>query len=344
MAEPTHDAHASARATLRCRNCGAGNRVPVARALRDLQAVRCGRCNLALLRVHGERLDGLRNEDFAHPWDREALDKLRALPMADKALSKVMGGTLDKVARFRHLAGAVRIDARQLPSLHALYQHAAHRLDMDAPPLYLVQSPQLNAAASGAGEPFVTVTSALVDALDDRELVSVFGHELAHVRLGHTLYRTLAQLIVHGGLGVVDRLFGVAGLLATPIKVALMRWYQMSELSADRGGLLAVGDLDTHLRCELKVTGGVTRFGHELSVAAFVDQARDADAARESDTLLQAMELMDGNERSHPLPAWRVHQTLLWAGEGAFLQVLAGANVQRLGREGENDGPIEAPR
>lgn len=55
MAEPTEDAAASVRATLRCRHCGAGNRVPVARALRDLQAVRCGRCNLALLRVHGER-------------------------------------------------------------------------------------------------------------------------------------------------------------------------------------------------------------------------------------------------------------------------------------------------
>ena len=334
--EHTIEAEEVTRATLRCRHCGAGNRVPVARALRDLPAVLCGRWSLGLLRVNGERLVGLRDDDIAHPWDREALDKLRSLPMVDKALSKVMGGTLDKVARFRHLAGAVRVDERQLPSLHRLYLEAAQRLDMDAPPLYLVQSPQLNAAATGAGSPFVTVTSALVDAMDDRELVSVFGHELTHVRLGHTLYRTLAGLLIHGGLGLVDRFFGVAGLLATPLKVALMRWYQMSELSADRGGLLAVGDLDAHLRCELKVTGGVTRFGDELSVQAFVDQARDADAAREGDTLLQAMELMDGNERTHPLPAWRVHQTLLWAGQGAFLQVLAGAHVDRL--EGRTAG------
>jgi len=42
------------------------------------------------------------------------------------------------------------------------------------------------------------------------------------------------------------------------------------------------------------------------------------------------MELLDGNERTHPLLAWRVHQTLLWAAEGGFLGVLAGTYQERL--------------
>ena len=284
---------ASETLTLECRHCEAGNRIPVERALKDLRAILCGRCAGRLLRVDGERLSDLTDDDLAHPWDREALAKLRAVPMADKLLSRVFSGTLDKVARFRHLAGAVRVSDQQLPTLHRLHLEAAHRLDVEAPPLFVSQSPVLNAFAVGAGTPFVTITSALVDSLEDRELVAVLGHELTHIRLGHTLYRTLALIMIQGGLGVADRMLGIAGLLATPVKVALMRWYQMSELSADRGGLLAVGDIDVHVRTEMKLAGGTSRFAAELDPQAFIDQAREADEARDQDVLLHVMELLD---------------------------------------------------
>jgi Zn-dependent protease with chaperone function len=319
-----------ARVTIQCRHCAAGNRIPVEKALADLPAVRCGRCSGRLLRVQGERLGDLRDEELAHPWDREALDKLKALPYADRVLSQVFGATIDKVARFRHLAGGVRVSEAQVPRLWSLYREAATRLDIEPPPLFVVQDPTLNAFAMGAGAPFVAVTTGLLDGLEDREVLGVLGHELTHVRLGHVLYRTLAVLLVRGALGVAERFFGVGGILLAPLRAALLRWYQMSELSADRGGLLATASVETHVRTEMVLAGGSRRLAADYDPRAFIAQAEEADRLRDSDVLLFALELLDGNQRTHPLPAWRVHHALRWAHTEAFFQILAGMESRSL--------------
>ncbi len=325
------------RVTLTCRHCNAGNRVPIERALADLAKVTCGRCSGHLLRVRGERLEDLRDEDLAHPWDAEALAAVRAVPMADKLLSKVMGATVDKMSRFRYLAGSVRITDKHVPELWALHVEAATRLDMEPPPLFLQQNPQLNAFAVGSGKPFIALTTGLVDTLEPRQLVAVLGHELTHIRLGHALYRTLALLLASGGVGLLDRVLGIGAILATPLKVALMRWYQMSELSADRGGLLAVASLDEHIRTEMALAGGSSRYGDKFSTGAFLEQADEAEAMRDSDMLLYALELLESNQRTHPLPAWRVHHVARWARKEAFFQILAGQPRKLLEDGGVNE-------
>ena len=310
--------------TLPCRHCSAVNRFPVDRALLDLSRVTCGRCKSTLLRVNGEPLTNVRDEDLCHPFDREALHKLKAIPMMDKVLSKVMGGTLDKLSRFYMLAGAVRVSDRQAPRLWRLYLEAAGRINVDPPPLFITQTPIMNAFAVGAGQPLVAVTTGLLDGMEDREILAVLGHELTHVRLGHVLYRTLAQLLVLGGLGLLNKFFGIAGLLALPLRIALVRWYQMAELSADRGELIAAGSLKTSVRVHMLLSGGTTRFMDELDEAAFIDQAHEAETERDNDLLLWVMELLNNTQRTHPLPAWRVHHVLRYASSEPFFQVLAG--------------------
>ncbi len=315
--EPTHH-------TLRCRLCGGRNRVPVLRALRDLRKPTCGKCSGRLLRVAGEPLTDLTDADLAHPWDRDALAALRALPRVDDLLGALMGRTVDKVAHFRYLGGALEVSSVQLPSLWELHRRASERLGMRPPPLFVSQSPQLNAWAMGAGEPFVVITSGLVDLLDDRSVQAVLGHELTHIRLGHVLYRTLARLLMSGGVGLLDRLFAIGSLLVKPVQVALLRWVQMSELSADRGGLLTIADLDDHIRVEMALAGAPKRLWRELSPQAFLAQADRSEALRSGDLLLQVTELLDDTQRSHPLPVWRAHHAAKWARSEAFFQILAG--------------------
>jgi Zn-dependent protease with chaperone function len=309
---------------LGCRFCGSQNRIPVERALEDLTKVLCGSCKGGLLRVSGEPLVGLSPALLAHPWDKEALDKLKAIPFLDTILGKLLGSTLDKYARFRLMAGAVRVSERQCPTLHRLYLEAAGRLDSDPPPLFLIQSPDLNAFAMGAGAPAIAVTSGLLDSLDDRGVLGVLGHELTHVKLGHVLYRWLAWLIVWGGLSILDRFFGIGRVLIMPIQIALFRWYQMSELSADRGEVVATGSLDTYVRTHLVLSGGTKRLGGELDVPAFIEQAKEAEELRDSELLVWLMELRDSTWRTHPLPAWRVHHGLKWSRSEEFFKILAG--------------------
>ena len=307
-----------------CPSCGATNRFPAERALKDLTQPRCGACKQGLLRVRGEALPGLDAAELAHPWDREALEKLQTIPYADRLLSTVMGSTVDKLARFQLLAGALQVSERQAPRLLSLYMEAAGRLDIDPPPLFISQSPALNAYAMGAGEPLIVVTTGLLDAMEEREIVGILGHELTHVKLGHVLYRTMALLLIQGGLGVLDKFMGIGSLLVTPIKLALMRWYQYAELSADRGELVATGSLETAIRTHMLLAGGSSRFIEDLDVGAFVEQAHQAEELRDNDLLVTVMDMLDTSARSHPLPAWRVHHLMKWAKGPAFFKLLAG--------------------
>lgn len=313
--------------TVTCRFCGTQNRLPVERALQDLSKAVCGNCRMGLLRVNGEPL-AITADDIAHPWDKETIAKLRAIPYAEDILKKVMGSTFDKLTRFKHLGGALRVSEKQAPTLYRLYIEAAGRLDIDPPPLFLVRSPDPNAYTTGVKDPIVAITTTLVDDFDERGVLGVLGHELAHVKLGHVALRTLAVLIAQGALSVLN-LAGLANIALQPIKMLLFKWYQMAELSADRGELVATGSLATHLRTHMMLAGGSTKLAAELDVGAFVDQANEAEAMRDNDLLISIAEMIANNNRSHPLTVWRVHHALQWARTQAFFDILAGQ--QRVG-------------
>lgn len=314
---------ASERLTVTCRLCGTAATFAPDEALGALDAVRCPQCAGPLLRVRGEPLTDLDDAALAHPWDREALARLRAIPMLDAVIGAVLGSTYDQLHRFELMASGLRVSERQLPHLHRAYLEAAGRLDVDPPPLFIVQSPEVNAWTRGAREPVVAISSAAVELLPVESLVGVFGHELTHVRLGHVLYRTLAQLLAQGALRVL-KMMGLANLALAPLKLLLLQWSQMSELSADRGELLATGSLETHVRTAALLAGGSRALAQAIDVGAFVEQAHEADALRRDELFVNLMELVGGRDRPHPLNVWRVHHALSWARTPGFFQLLAG--------------------
>jgi len=93
----------------------------------------------------------------------------------------------------------------------------------------------LNAYTFGLSDPKVVVLySPMLQVMDADELRFVVGHELGHVRLGHTWLNTLM-----GGMAGIPSPFSAALLLAF-----VFRWWnRICELSADRAGLLACGNV-----------------------------------------------------------------------------------------------------
>ena len=71
---------------------------------------------------------------------------------------------------------------------------------MPMPEINIVDDPQLNAFASGINDKTytVTVTTGLLDILDDDELAGVIGHELTHIRNKDT--RLLITSIIFVGI------------------------------------------------------------------------------------------------------------------------------------------------
>ncbi|HEY7294174.1 MAG TPA: M48 family metalloprotease, partial [Dehalococcoidia bacterium] len=143
------------------------------------------------------RLDQIDSRAWEHPADRAALAALRAIPGFDDVLKKTIGAFGERGLRLAFQADAVRVSPRQFPRLHRLWLQVQETLDSpDEVPLYVSQSPSVNAGAYGVDKPWVLLLSGALRLLPDEEVGNIMGHELGHVLSGHALYHTMLEILV----------------------------------------------------------------------------------------------------------------------------------------------------
>ena len=267
-------------------------------------------------------LTEISSRSWEHPADRAALHALRAIPVFDQVLKKLFGFLGEKPIRLAFQANSVQVSEQQFPHVHELYREVLRTLDAPAHyPLFISQTPMVNAGAYGMDRPFVILNSGTLSLLDDDELQYVMGHEVGHIMSGHVLYRTMLVILIQ----LAERGFPIVGLAARAVLVALLEWYRKSELSSDRAGLLTVQDPRVVYRAMLKMAGGGRT--DDTSVAAFLEQA---DAYRESEDVADAVfKVLNLMATTHPFYVLRVSELRSWIESGAYDRILAGEYVRR---------------
>jgi heat shock protein HtpX len=105
--------------------------------------------------------------------------------------------------------GARQVDAIAAPELHGLVEQLAHRAGLPMPRVFLIDSPQPNAFATGRDPEHsaVAATTGLLRILNHQELAGVLAHELAHIKNRDTLTMTVTATIA-GALGMLAQ-FGM---------------------------------------------------------------------------------------------------------------------------------------
>lgn len=100
----------------------------------------------------------------------------------------------------RNATGAYSITRMDNPRIYNIVENLTMTCGMPMPQINIVDDPQLNAFASGIDERSytVTVTTGLMDCLNDEELAGVVGHELTHIRNRDT--RLLITSIIFVGI------------------------------------------------------------------------------------------------------------------------------------------------
>ena len=175
----------------------------------------------------------------------------------------------DKLVLSMH--DAQEVDERSAPEFVAIVRELAQRAGLPMPRVYLMDSPQPNAFATGRNPRHAAVcaTTGLLNTLSRDEVAGVIGHELGHVRNHDTLTMTitatiagaismLAQLgMFFGGrrnnLGVVGSLLMLvlAPIAAMIVQMAISR---TREYAADNFGGRVSGQPDALASALVKIS------------------------------------------------------------------------------------------
>jgi len=183
------------------------------------------------------------------------------------------------------LTGGREVTRREEPRLYNLLENLCISRGITMPKLKVADEPALNAFATGMNEKqySITVTSGLLNRLNDAELESVLGHELTHIRNGDVRMMVIAVIIAgvisffaelifrlffqagigfrrgrdrEGGAGaailIAIALIAVAWLLSLVIRFALSR---SRELLADAGSIELTKNPDAMISALRKIEG-----------------------------------------------------------------------------------------
>jgi heat shock protein HtpX len=106
------------------------------------------------------------------------------------------------------VTGGVDVTRQQQPRLYNLLENLCISRGIPMPKLEIIESDALNAYATGLNQRqyAITVTTGLLNALNDQEIEAVLGHELTHIRNGDVQMMVIA-VIIAGVVGFFAELF-----------------------------------------------------------------------------------------------------------------------------------------
>ena len=189
------------------------------------------------------------------------------------------------------LASGEPVTPGTAPELVPLIQANSARLQVEPVKVFIVRSNVLNAYTFGMDSPKdIVLYSSLFRVMDQDEIQFILGHEMGHVKLGHTWLNTLV-----GGMAGIPSGVGAAAIL----ELAFRWWNRACEYSADRAGVLACGKPAKAISALVKLEAGPsarTQAGMQAAMQHL---------ETEDDNIMNNLEELLA---SHPMIAKRVEQ------------------------------------
>ena len=244
--------------------------------------------------------------EFMHPEDAAALRQMESIPGFPAFVKGILSLGLETMLYGVNMASSVRLSSRQLPEIYNHLPPICKKLGITEPEFYLSMDPNPNAWTFGDTKIFITVTSGLLDMMDDAELDAVLAHECGHILCRHVLYHSVAQYIMRG----MDAL-GVLGKLTLPIQLAFLYWQRKSELSCDRVGAFITSP-NVVSRTMARLAAGPKSLTQNVNMLEWVVQADEYDAIWNSGNWNKALQIYAIAGQNHPFSAVRVREILKW--------------------------------
>jgi Zn-dependent protease with chaperone function len=166
------------------------------------------------------------------------------------------------------LADAVEITPETLPQYYPVVAELRERFKLPKTRIFVSRtSPMVPFAAGLWGQTVVVFNMGVLLMFTLDEFKFLLGHELGHIKLGHTRIGALV-----GGSHM--KLGGVAGPLRRVKRQLTARYQYAQELSCDRIGVLATHDVGPAVSTLIKWSGGVAR-GAKMDLTTLAGQAEE---------------------------------------------------------------------
>ncbi len=258
-----------------CKHCG-GNGV----GLGPAENV-CAQCGWLRPLFPGYQLD---RSVFLWAQDGQAMARLQKIP----ALHSIVRSASDKVGRpwIESTFNGIRLGPMQLPEVWKQGVLAARILGLPSmPDVYVSGDSQWNTYTFGSDtSAFIVLGTAILTNFQNDELLFVLAREMGHCRAGHALWKTVTRFIagdsaaMHGLLsnGVMNALHPMQ-LIQGTVELPLLAWARQSEVTADRAGLLAVGDQALARRVLLAWSIRSNRLLKQINIEEWMKQEEASD-------------------------------------------------------------------
>lgn len=262
----------------------------------------------------------MKPSDFIHPEDVAALRQLESIPGFTAFTKKLMSISIEQQLYGVNLASSIRLSEKQLPHIYRHLPPICERMGIAEPEFYLKMSPIPNAWTLGDTRIYITVTSALLEMMNDEELDAILAHECGHILCRHNLYHTMVYWIR-------DR-FEQQGLLKekrvkSAVEIALLYWRRKSELSADRAASIVTSP-EAVVSTMARLSGGPQSITSQIDFREWAAQANEYEKLKNSGMWNKALQFSAIAEMSHPFAAVRVREVLKWSESEQYKMIMKG--------------------
>lgn len=298
---------------LDCYSCG-GNGQKL-----DPKILVCKECSWLRPLIPGYKVDSAAFEWAADGKAMAALRSVQPLTSAAETISNKIGRRW-----IESTFNGVLLSDEQVPEVYNQAVKAARILGMShMPDVYISGERSWDCVTFGTTkDSFVVIGSALASNFQGDDLLFLLAREMGHCRAGHSLWKTVIRFMVgeqgHGkGImeeGFLDKILNPKSIIEDAIEMPLLAWARQAEITADRAGVLAVGDLKIVRRVLLTWTLKSSVVFRQINIEAWLKQqgAEGDEFSKLSDlsatttpNLIPRLRLLTEFSKSKELNHWR---------------------------------------
>lgn len=272
--------------------------------------------------LKGDKNMAINENLFIHDSDKAALDALKSIPGFTALLKAFMKIWNEQQFKITNMSSNIRVSEEQMPKYYHMLEPICKRLNINKPELYVELNPFANAYTYGDTEPFIVLTSGLLETLPDELIPSVLAHECGHIVCHHTLYHTMGKMILDGTFSALSTALGLGSVALYPIQIAFAYWMRCSEFSADRAAVVCDGTAIKTAEVCARLAGFDKDVDQNLNMSAFLKQADEYYKLVGDNLWNKTLEFLMYKNNDHPLTAVRAFESMEWEKSVQFNKII----------------------